>query len=44
MREDEMTEEDAMEHFYYNMMGVICGRAHSMLFIYSKRAIINGQD
>jgi hypothetical protein len=25
MREDEMTEEDAMEHFYYNMMGSYVG-------------------
>jgi hypothetical protein len=25
MREDEMTEEDALEHFYYNMMGSYVG-------------------
>ena len=42
MREDDMTEEDAMEHFYYNMMGFICRGKHSMLFIYL-REIISGK-
>ena len=27
MREDEMTEEDALEHFYYNMIGSYVGES-----------------
>ena len=35
MREDEMTEEDALEHFYYNMMGSYMGD-HTPCFLFKE--------
>tara|TARA_R110002012_G_C11175729_1_gene556310 strand:+ start:165 stop:410 length:246 start_codon:yes stop_codon:yes gene_type:complete len=35
MREDDMTAEDAVEHFYYNMMGAYVGK-HTPVFLFKE--------
>jgi hypothetical protein len=35
MREDEMSEEDAIEHFYFNMMGAYVGE-HTPVFLFEE--------